>query len=155
MLLASCDKRCEKKDGQLFINKTRYEGAFKTSGYYYLNSLSNGNHVFVFFRNGIAMSTFPSDFQVFESGISTEPYKDRKYGWGAFLIEDTNIRIETWEPRKCGYPVYAYIGKKINDSTFVIYEYFGVKNKEDYTQLNDTFRFKQTFLKPDSTQPYL
>lgn len=154
-LTLSCRKKCRERDDKLTIPKTEYIGTLKTNGYYHTGLFNNNHDVFVLYRNGITLDTHPSSLQQFEDGMSNASYRESKFGWGAFQIENRDIQIETWSHGMCEYPVYRYSGYVINDSAFVITESYRIINKENYLKLNDTFYFKQTAAKPDSTQPYL
>lgn len=157
LIISSCEKRCRKKDGKFTIGKESYKGSLKTHGYYYyFDADDNGFDVFVLYTNGLVLGTHPSDLTIFEQGISKEPYKNAKPGWGLFLVNNFNIQIDDWgNGNGCEYPAYTRLGEILNDSTFLLKEYYKAQTKDGYLKLNDTFRFKQTPTKPDSTQPYL
>lgn len=154
-ILTSCRKACRKKDDKLTIAKTQYTGSLYTDGYYHSKLQDNNYTIFILYRNGVKIREHPVNLTEFENALPDNDYTKSKVGWGLFRVEGTSIRIETWEPYPCGYPVGVHEGVILNDSTFVINEYFRAVNNEYYTLLNDTFYFKHTSIKPDSVQSYL
>lgn len=156
--LFSCEKNCKEKDDNLTISKTSQNGTLRINGFYSyedINAYSPSYSIFVLYNNGVVLQSHTSNINDYEANIPITDYSQFKNGWGAFYIQNNSLRIEVWEPRVCGYPVYVYKGHILNDSTFWINEYYRASNNENYTQLDDTFRFKQTASKPDSIQPYL
>ncbi len=158
IVLPSCKKKCQEKDDALTINKAVYTGTLRMDGYYYHedpDSYSPSYSLFFLYKSGVVLQEHTGNLEKYEGYIGITDKADTKHGWGAFHSKSGTIRIEIWRPRICGYPVYAYSGFIINDTTFAINEFYRASNNENYTQLNDTFYFRQTTSKPDSTQYYL
>lgn len=81
--------------------------------------------------------------------------KDYKSQWGIYRIDDLRIEFEKWEPSSGG-PMKTVIrrGCILNDTTFVITEKLNNYDGKTY-HVRDTFRFREFFPKPDSTNRFI
>ncbi len=153
----SCKRDCRDKDDKLTFQRTNYQGTLRTDGCYYRyhpEYYTPTYSIIFLYKNGVVLGENTEDLEDYDS-YATGSRQGSKPKWGAFKEENGIIRMETWHARKCEYPVYVQSGTVLNDSTFIIWESYRAINTEDYTSINDTFHFKQTPSKPDSTQPYL
>lgn len=155
--LTSCRKNCREKDDKLTFEKSAYEGNLRTNGcYYHYHSeyYTPAFSIVFLYKNGVVLTEYTEDIDDYER-YATGSRHGQKYDWGVFKVENGRVRIETWSPGKCAYPVYVNTGIVLNDTTIVLEEKYRAINTEDYTKSADTFYFRQTPTKPDSTQPYL
>lgn len=167
MITINCSKDIFWKDDKLTIQRKNYTGnQLKTNGYYYTKY---GNPemltIYMFYNNGIILHTGDgwefSKLSEFEQMIQTSDFinklKGIKYGWGAFIIEQNNIKFERWYPSEAPYSAYVREGVVINDTTFIISEtYRNQKGKKtDAESVNETYHFKSFSHKPDSTNKFV
>jgi hypothetical protein len=84
-------------------------------------------------------------------------YKDRKYVWGVFKINNDSIIYERWLPTEIRYKSYTYKGVIINDTTFNITERFRLVNglKDEFELRDETYHFRQFSPKPDSANNFI
>lgn len=160
--LSAC-KKTVVQDDELTLNKQPFNGStMRIDGYYYMKY---GNpeltDVYFFYRNGIALygSTNPaSEITEVEEKYSDGSYYqsvfDKKYYWGLFVVEDSTIRYEFWNPLNVSYKAYLSSGKILNDSTIHI-TYHMRSNGEEGRSVDWTYHFKAFGIKPDSTNSYL
>lgn len=83
-------------------------------------------------------------------------YLQPKYVWGVYKLEDNDIKIERYETPIYPRPYTTIIenGKILNDTTFVILDRFFHETNTGYV-VQDTFRFREFALKPDSTNRFI
>ena len=160
----SCVKMGHCKDKELTLKIVEYTGKeLRTDGFYYGNPNTDYQSVkryelFVFYKNGIMMLPGNVEFENMEeyiASITKSNQKDTKFVWGLFRI-DNNINIEHWVAAQCGYPAVLRTGDVLNDTTFVLKKMIrrdsqGTKE----TDINQEFRFRQSDVKPDSTNNFI
>ena len=151
-------------DDTLSMNRTSYTGTqLKINGYYY--QLQGGVYytLYCFYRNGVLVylggGYNQSQLGELENNIQNGSYyntlKNYKDNWGVFIIQNSNIKFEKWEPGSGG-PLHSYIreGTILNDTTFHITKSMR-SNGSEVTSENDTYHFKKFSPKPDSTNKFV
>lgn len=159
LLVNSCEKdRCVELDDEINIDKHPYTGTLRTDGYYYnqdYDAYSTSYSTFFLYRNSIVYQESTSNLDEYDKGIRSTDKNPNKYGWGMFKVYGSEIHIEAWSFRKCGLHTIVHSGTILNDTTFLIQKKYRVHHLDNYEQSNDTFIFRQTTAKPDSTNEYL
>lgn len=164
--LIVCSCRC--KDDKLQLQKREYlTKELRTDGFYYGND-KGGDVItvstFFFYINGVFLNGFPVEKskvslkQIEIRDFKEISYDEIKYQWGLFLINDTQIEIETWEPTQCGMRTFYQRGKIINDTTFnITYEEYRDDGEAETIKkdLNIEYKFYKMDLKPDSTNNFI
>ncbi len=155
---------CRKKWMDFELTRQDYLGnALRTDGYYY--RVVNGDttsRLFCFYKNGVLLDMkggFPSnDFAEMDGYVEQEfsgAYSlDDRALWGLFMINETNIKFQHYDPYS-GYTVhYSYINEGIilNDTTFNITSF--TRNDNKRYEVNHIYRFREYFPKPDSVNSY-
>ncbi|MEL7362091.1 MAG: hypothetical protein AAFN13_08465 [Bacteroidota bacterium] len=73
-------------------------------------------------------------------------YGDRRYNWGVFVVDGSEIQVERWAPSDFTHvTAYTRSGRILNDTTFVL--------RSSEREL--TYRFTAFGPKPDSTSTFL
>lgn len=161
IFFVSCQKWV--KDEELTIARQPYNGnELRLDGYYYYMRDGIIFDTYFFYRNGVLIYGGASDSissdpvctmdQVFKSDSFVHTLNKDDYG--VFLIQNDSIVFEKWGLVQGSKPVDRYLGKIMNDTTFIISRiespYSG-----DYYQDNILFRFHSFSPKPDSTNAYI
>lgn len=148
---------------KLSLNKESYTGnKMRTDGYYYMNFGNPGKvDIHFFYGNGIAIyceNPFAKEFESHEEKFWDGSYynliRDKKYYWGVFIVEDSVVKYELWNPSNPPYRAYLHTGKIVNDTTLQI-PYSVRLNGEDGNAVDWTLHFKQFIPKPDSTNSFI
>lgn len=167
-LLVGCLKDLGKcKDTELSIRRHDYTTTvLRVDGYYFGRKDNNiVSTVFYLYRNGIFFNTGAGNlWEDAKNGIikvdtQNSSGKQKKTLWGTFDISGNIVEIEQWQPVQysCN-RIYYSQGNILNDTTFVIIhtEYRTNDSKGvDPQNVNDTFYFHQSGLKPDSTNDFI
>ncbi|GAB5466632.1 MAG: hypothetical protein Kapaf2KO_20680 [Candidatus Kapaibacteriales bacterium] len=148
------------------LEKRDYNGSEpRVDGYYY-KDYPNTRRFYFLWRNGVLYETLLTLSEVenieleFRTGERDKSIQSRKRGWGLFNINNNSILTEKWGSSPRNFSTFHYTslidGIILNDTTFVLRERFGSKNKNDISdnEFIDTFRFRQLTPKPDSTNNY-
>ncbi len=167
MITINCSKDGFWKDDELSIQRTNYIGnQLKINGYYY-KKYNNPEMltIYIFYNNGIILHTGDgweySKLNEFEQKLQSPDFinklKGIKYVWGAFKIEQSNIKFERWYPSEAPYSAYVREGEIINDTTFIISETYRNQKgqKTEVKSVNETYHFKSFNYKPDSTNKFV
>jgi hypothetical protein len=145
-------------DEKFSFQREPYNGsALKINGYYYTQE---GDYIIVdfFFSNGVVLSgrAFKtSDLETIDRELPQRysAIRQYKYGWGIFLIRNSNIIYEMWDSSVGGgLPLTHYKGVILNDSTYKILE------AKQYNHVNDKekiWHFRPFAHKPDSTNSWI
>jgi hypothetical protein len=154
------------KDAGLGLKKVENKSKLmKLNGYFYTtdvatNSVEN-KEVFFLFRNGVFFSPgWFSDEQLREIDIllMKEPtrthYRDIKWMWGLYQIEDSRIVIEKWNPASGGYSTIKMFGKIVNDSTIIMTRFLPLE-ATDTIETKLYYHFRSVRQKPDSTNNFI
>jgi hypothetical protein len=156
---------CIKDDDELTIFKTPFnDNILKTNGYYY-NVYFRKDPIMVevvfLYKDGVLLNGSGFDSlrinEVEEKYSSGEYYNnsfDRKYNWGAFIIQGDSIFIERWYPSSRPYWAYRQSGIILNDSTYRLTGIVRVDGTEE-DEIDRTYHFKQFSPKPDSTNSFI
>ena len=159
--ISGCTKWSE--DEKLTLPKTPYTGnELRTDGYYYHDGEKAIIVVFLYedgtmIRAGsILVQEIPQREEMFKNGEFYEHIKNNKTCWCVYRIEDDNITTNYWvSPRP--FQCYFEEGTILNDTTFVIQNYYRIVNgeKTEETETNKMFHFRQFSPKPDSTNIFI
>jgi hypothetical protein len=136
----------------------------KTNGYFYGNPI-DGPPTYVslsyFYLDGVFLAS-GATLREAESGLlrpSPDFPRNRKPGWGVFLVNNRNIEIERWEEMPYGACEInrKEIGEVLNDTTFIItrLEFWEKGKLKKREEVNWTFRFRPQAQKPDSTNNFI
>ncbi|MDX1909663.1 MAG: hypothetical protein SF053_21675 [Bacteroidia bacterium] len=162
--LVSCEILNICQDEPLSLERVPYTTAeLRTDGYYYsvrrYGKPNQGTeqpiyYYCFFFRDG----TMQTD--AIDSLYAVFPYRlaESKIGWGVFHMQDSLITVEYWQVLgQCGYWATTEAGIILSDTSFLLNNNVSRRRKEivDITALSDTFFFKHSLPKPDSTNPYI
>jgi hypothetical protein len=156
---------CIKDDDELTIFKTPFnDNTLKTNGYYYRNWNVNSRSmvdIFFLYKDGVLLYGSTNDSisvnaveEMFRSGEYYNNSFDRKYNWGAFIIQGDSIFIERWYPSSRPYWAYRQSGIILNDSTYRLTGIVRVDGTEE-DEIDRTYHFKQFSPKPDSTNSFI
>jgi hypothetical protein len=164
LTMSNCKKDDSMKD-PLSISKTDYHGnQLRIDGYYYKVFEGKIIGITFFYRDGVVLDCGGSkeDFAKADEHISTqflinEVHKGRKTGWGLFIIDNNTITYEQWHYGHTPYKSRMRIGDIVNDSMFVINEYYLMKDgkKAEFKEINETYYFREFSPKPDSTNTFI
>ena len=143
-------------DEELTLNRVPYTGnELRTDGYYYYHWATfdspsvNSTSVKFFYKNGVMLSAHSYDGidlnRVEKEMVSLyDKIRERKTGWGLFIINGNTIQCEEWSTSVGGgLPVYKWSAKIENSTTF------------RHNDSNQTWHFKQFNNKPDSTNVFI
>lgn len=167
---SSCIRvRNESLDDKLMLEKINYKGnELRIDGYYcrfnYVSKETEPRGVipFIFYRNGIilgdvgvTMDRISEMEETFRNGFYVN--NSKKYYWGVFQINGTQIKYEKWVAGDTPFSAFTYEGEILNDTTFVINKGYRMKNagKKAPLELNWEYHFKQFSPKPDSTNRFI
>lgn len=142
------------------INEPYIGSQLRIDGYYY-SLVGNGKDILIFYRNGVLISPSGYDDNISLKAIELDLVSDKfisnikknKSFWSYFKITNKDIEYETWEPTSSKDYIYSNYGIILNDTTFINTKIKNRDNKE--FSRNDTFKFKQFLVKPDSTNSFL
>lgn len=165
LLLAVSMVGCTKwlEDERLTLPKQPYAGSeLRTDGYYYHDG---GGIIIVEFlyedgtmirAGSIPVQEIQQREEMFQNGEFYEHIKNNKTCWCVYRIEDDNIMTNYWVPPR-PYQCFFEEGTILNDTTFVIQNYFRMENgeKTEETETNRTYHFRQFSPKPDSTNIFI
>jgi len=164
-----CYKRDESLDDKLTLERVDYLGSeLRIDGYYYEYIYVNGNPnptgitPFFLYRNGIIfgyVGVSIDRIDKLEESFRNGEYVNnaKKYQWGVFQINGTQIRYEKWVPVEGPLLACTYEGVILNDTTFVINKYYRALDagKKVPSEIYWEFHFKQFSPKPDSTNRFI
>jgi len=144
------------KNGLTYKEKFEYNNQFKMNGIYYMNrDAESGYALRYFFQNGYYFATGTQEnllisidcFQIHPNARKTP------YNWGCFIIEDSIIKIQTYDPtsreRYKEYKIEERWARIENDTTIRFFKKITPEKKE--IELNELYHFKYCINKPDST----
>lgn len=161
-LFIGCHKR------KLHLPLQDYLGnQLRIDGYYYSPSIENSDIIdatYFLYRNGIIINGKGFNEidrigweQSWVNGNKLESISRYKYYYGVFIIEGSNIKIESWT--NINIPeTYVVEGNILNDSTFHITSNYRLSKsgkKRGLTELDEIYHFKQFSPKPDSTNSFI
>ena len=139
---------------------TPYTGnQLKINGYYY--QISNDNIIylpFIMYRNGVITEIAnhrntleEMDEYIKSSYVNGTRYKNNKYLWGVFFINDNFVIFHRLNQ---DYPHHENIreGIILNDTTIQIIKYSSANYE---TIQNEVYHFREFSPKPDSTNVYI
>jgi len=162
---SSCESY-ENSDDKLSLERIDYNGnELRINGYYYMKDPYRSQiHVFFLYKNGIILDG--SAFDIENTNRTEEWYRNGfyatnatkyKYNWGVFQIDGYQIKYEKWTPVQGPLWAATYEGVIINDTTFVINNYFRAKDagKKAPTEVHWEYHFKKFNPKPDSTNRFI
>lgn len=147
-------------DDKCTLEQRNFEGEnLRIDGFYY-GDVSEDDEVttiFILYRNGVVMG--PVGVKLSESEnrikklIDNNNRRDEIDNWGLFEVEDSTISLEYYLPSMYGHHTYLMRGMILNDSTFRMIE--GRRSVDSkYESIDRLFRFRQTEVKPDSTNKF-
>jgi hypothetical protein len=159
LLLLSCAAIRYRRDS-LKMKRQNYNGqAIHLNGFYRYqdNRISSS---FFLYRNGIYFCGNGLNLPSIGSGVEMNQYikalppnhlafVDIVYWWGLFEVDSSNITIESWmsDNGLNAYPTRTFHGTILNDTTIIMKNYC--------SNGQDTFRFYETSVKPDSTNKFI
>jgi hypothetical protein len=151
------------KDDELNLVKKDFNGnEIRIDGFFYELDTSNSMFLYYFlFNNGLILGKGALSLLEINNSVlineMTNNMKQYKYNWGLYQIESNKIIFEQWVAGTFPLQVYTYEGDIINDTTFLIKEYYYLKNgqKKNNYQLESTYHFKKFSPKPDSTNSFV
>jgi len=166
----SCSRgKGESLDDRLTLKRSDYHGKeLRINGYYcryrYVNNNSEPQGITPYFlyRNGVLLGDVGVNIdrisemeEWFRNGNYAKIAK--KYYWGVFQIEKTQIKYEKWLPVQGPLIAVTYEGVILNDTTFVISETYEMKNGQKIKpeKIHWEYHFKQFSPKPDSTNRFI
>ena len=165
MLFTQCYSSFQ--DDELLLPLKPYVGnELRIDGYCYNEWISiDGDKFFkgyIFYENGVMLSInsgFLSISELEESLIKNYinekfNYKDRKYVWGKFVIENNIIKFERWYPASINWKGYIREGIILNDTTFHITKSYR-SNGTNISVEDEIYHFRQFSPKPDSTNNFI
>ena len=166
MLFSQCE--AFKDDNSLSLPLTPYTGnQLRIDGYYYRvadgSDFNEGTifHCYFFYKNGIAInlgggvnSLEEMDEYMVENGVNNQNYKNIKFCWGVFLVEDNIIKFDRWYPGAKPYRAYVREGVILNDTTFHITKSYR-SNGNEQKEKDEIYHFREFSPKPDSTNVFI
>jgi hypothetical protein len=160
-LLTGCDTKLR----DLTMKRIPYLGdELRIDGYYYSNpnpDVGYGIGVAVFYRDGFCIHlwtdikdqdtlNFIKDEILLNETLINKMKNDPNH-IGTFQVIFPDIQFEVWERKSI---TGTHLGKIINDTTFMINKWINHESNETYSK-DLTYRFKQFFPKPDSTNNFV
>jgi len=150
---------CLEKDDVLPKAIPSIGNKLKFDGYYH--QINNDNEIYrplIMYCNGVLInvggfgnSLEEMDEYIKKNYIQDAWYKNNKYKWGVFYIEDNFIRINQLSQ---DYPHREFIqeGVILNDTTFKITKY---SSRDRIIERDEVYHFRQFSPKPDSTNVFI
>lgn len=156
MLLNSCVLDQKLSMAQTYNDST----SLRLDGIYLHEDSLNIVDLFFLYQDGTILSRGSIQKNRLESKLAQlevstdDKYKSMKFLWGRYIIDGEIIKFEKWGTSDKAYRVFIKEGLILNDSTFVINQYYNAKGK-GLRHINETYRFRKTISKPDSNNKWV
>jgi hypothetical protein len=148
------------KDDNLGLNLTdNQSSSLKMDGVYLLEDSLGVVDLYYFYQNGTLLSrgsVIKKDLETKLNALSNptnENYKNIKFLWGVYQIENKQIKFERWYPSDIPYKALIKEGEILNDTTFIINKAYK-SNGQELKILNEMYRFRKMSIKPDSINAF-
>ena len=145
-------------DDRCTLEQRDYVGDnLRIDGYYYEDVENDYATIYILYKNGVVLSppsTSQSEMDKYYNELVDKVFwSDNIDMWGLFAVEDSLISLEYYLPSMYGHHTYLMRGTILNDSTFRMIE--GRRSVDSkYESIDHLFRFRQTEVKPDSTNRF-
>jgi hypothetical protein len=166
---SSCRRLGLCKDEDMTIKRTTNIGnTIKTGGYYYgkADTAYDGRlstNTIVFYRNGVFLSAGSPYYNslkdidnYIQSLMNSDGLRHTKYIWGLYIINDSSLTMQGWQPSFCSYPLIINSVRILNDTTLLFNKVETTGEGTDKTsKINNICKFRELNFKPDSINNFL
>ena len=137
-------------------SKMRLDGFY----YHHLDTISTNVSIYIFYQDGRIMHPGAFKLEEFDTldsfllkTANAGMWRDIKWAWGLFNLENDTLKIERWYFSTGEYITGMQKGVVLNDTTFHMYTFRNSYGIEE--QLDDTFHFYPMKVKPDSINDFI